>query len=650
MDVEAYSFSKLMTTDIAELEIPYFQRGYVWKEENWDKLWDTLENNNKSNFLGSIILKKIEGKIDKRTGRESFLIIDGQQRLTTLSILVKAAYDYISIKGSTQDQKKRCFNNALELLTDTDANESEKFSLLIKHSHKDQAAYKEVMNLNTEVNTSEEVLKRNLEILKNNYKSNKKKGIKKEKVVPLMIQCYSYFFNKINSPEKAINILTYLVDSNYKILVGIKLKNDDDDEQNIFDTLNSAGAKLFISDIIKNSIFQEIYDAYKKENGAKADNLAVVELYLKYWENKFEPANDKDKVLFWQEDLRPYNHLTQFLIAYAVIKGFFHSDKNRNILPKKFTETFGEVNQFSKMKDKLEEIEKYSDLYYDFKTLGNKYEQVYQANTNLDNIQKRLSLILNSLNISAFDAYILDLLYKNKYENIAIERDLCDLEKYIIITQIINSPTKEYETDNKKFLENNNALYEKAKQLRTEIYGSIEASQNSDINDDNKVLLGLKELDRQKSIKLATQLLFWLELNERNQESDGNGNNIYAKLDGLQLEHILPKKWQEHWPVEGEEHQLQRERAVHKFGNMTLLTAKINKNISNYAFNIKMKGSKDGKIKGIEKLGESSLLNKKHLINPYNENKLVVWDEAAIDDRTRKLTDLVLKLWDLPKN
>ena len=67
-----------------ELAVPFFQRHYVWKEENWQELLQSFQNTDTVPFLGSIILK------DKGWG--NFEIIDGQQRLTTITILAKALY------------------------------------------------------------------------------------------------------------------------------------------------------------------------------------------------------------------------------------------------------------------------------------------------------------------------------------------------------------------------------------------------------------------------------------------------------------------------------------------------------------------------------------------------------------------------------
>ena len=73
-------------------EIPFFQRRYVWEEENWKELLESLSDPNDCPFLGSIILKKNKDV----SGDLFWTVIDGQQRLTTLSILMRACYDELA--------------------------------------------------------------------------------------------------------------------------------------------------------------------------------------------------------------------------------------------------------------------------------------------------------------------------------------------------------------------------------------------------------------------------------------------------------------------------------------------------------------------------------------------------------------------------
>lgn len=75
--------------------IPVYQRNYDWKTENCKQLYDDLvkviKNNRKSHFLGSLV------SVYEPSGRNTeFLVIDGQQRLTTVSLLFLAMYNLIS--------------------------------------------------------------------------------------------------------------------------------------------------------------------------------------------------------------------------------------------------------------------------------------------------------------------------------------------------------------------------------------------------------------------------------------------------------------------------------------------------------------------------------------------------------------------------
>lgn len=95
MKAEAMSLTFLGNEGL--VRIPFFQRGYVWNIENWDDILIDLLDFNKSHFLGSLILKQLE----KQTGKpKEVLVIDGQQRLTTLSVLLRALYN--SFDAETQ--------------------------------------------------------------------------------------------------------------------------------------------------------------------------------------------------------------------------------------------------------------------------------------------------------------------------------------------------------------------------------------------------------------------------------------------------------------------------------------------------------------------------------------------------------------------
>ena len=95
MKVEAISINQVFLTNRV-LKIPFFQRGYVWGEANWQRFFDDVANvaslpdsdTPEKYFLGSIILKDA----GFRNGSQQFDVIDGQQRLTTIVMFMKALY------------------------------------------------------------------------------------------------------------------------------------------------------------------------------------------------------------------------------------------------------------------------------------------------------------------------------------------------------------------------------------------------------------------------------------------------------------------------------------------------------------------------------------------------------------------------------
>lgn len=72
------------------LEVPFFQRPYVWEKEHFDALIDSLDESPETTmpFFGSVILKEFGG-----ADSGQFLVIDGQQRCTTFSVMIRALLD-----------------------------------------------------------------------------------------------------------------------------------------------------------------------------------------------------------------------------------------------------------------------------------------------------------------------------------------------------------------------------------------------------------------------------------------------------------------------------------------------------------------------------------------------------------------------------
>ena len=77
--------------------IPFFQRGYVWDEIDWKRCLDDITKSveaNQPHFMGALIFKCLLGN-----SQESYSIIDGQQRLTTILMLLKVLAEKESVSS-----------------------------------------------------------------------------------------------------------------------------------------------------------------------------------------------------------------------------------------------------------------------------------------------------------------------------------------------------------------------------------------------------------------------------------------------------------------------------------------------------------------------------------------------------------------------
>ncbi len=218
------------------LEIPFFQRAYVWGDDQWERLLEDMENvssSNKPYFLGYVILKQQPTNTSHQVGDKRALI-DGQQRLTTLSIFFKV----LSLKTNDDYEFNRMFR--LRNL------------IAIQHNHNDIDAYEIVMNLS---------------------------GLENLTHSDNITKAYNYFKQNLKTEKVNINnILSNL------LFVGIDL-GENEDEQKIFDTINSLGVTLTTAELLKNYFF----------------NRTEIDLYNTNWKNVFE--KDDETKNYWDKEI-----------------------------------------------------------------------------------------------------------------------------------------------------------------------------------------------------------------------------------------------------------------------------------------------------------------------------------------------------------
>lgn len=604
--MEAHGQPLRFLCDEQILEIPFFQRAYVWNDDNWKDLLEDLLKTSGSHFLGSIILKRaksITGTADKA------IIIDGQQRLTTLSILIKALYD------SIYNKRAKLINDATEALFYTLKSSDSDYLLTINHSHNDRKQFEEVMGSVVDGEIKSPIL-------------SKLNEIKEDDPRLLIKRCYKFFYTQLMSisNEERIILWDNLFDKNNKILVVIDL-DDNDQEQKIFDTINSSGVRLTSTDIIKNALYQKLIELTK-------DSDKIAEYYKRTWAETFE--KDDSVVAYWNKEKsmgRLWRQNSELLLqTVAIIKGIFDVDKKHTIqqladLYKTEIEDYTEQQLY----DFIEEITKYANIYKEHIPDFNGKENFEYNNTEIEAVEQRVLHILDKNDISTFNPYIIYIFNTYEGQDKVIIEKLREIEKYVMTYLITKKPTKNFNKDCTTFINDKTG---------NEIKNRLKDFTNAELK---------AGIVSKVSNKLGAEILFWIELKRR----------LAPKYDtktlqfNYQLEHIMPQKWETNWSnvdyvdeqgnilQKNDDNKSRRYEKVYSLGNMTLLNGRLNASISNNNFQKKMEG--DGKKKGVIKYSSLSVTKDDLVESIYNKGKQ--WNEQVIHERENYLGNEVVELW-----
>lgn len=544
------------------LEIPFFQRSYVWGETQWQRFLEDMElvsTENKPYFLGSVILKQKLTSSDNQVG-DMRTLIDGQQRLTTLNIFFKVL--------SLETKKTPSFNRIFKLEND---------ELALCHNHNDIHAFQKVLNL-TEF---EDI-------------------VDKDNIS----QAYNFFkqytnFEKLDWHKILINV----------VFIGIDL-GIEEDEQQIFDTINSLGVRLTTAELLKNYFFDKDIEQYKE-----------------FWKSVFE--QDDETKEYWDLEITTGRTKRTFIDL------FFYSYLQIKIQEK-------DLNVNSKDKIEFSKVEK---LFESYKSLiGNyqlekidvlkeirEYAILFKANFNYDIINQeisseygieRINAIIFGLETSTLIPYVL---YAIK--NIDSETDINKLfefvESYIMRRIVVKATSKNYNqlfTDS--FISNKLLSKEKIQDYLSDNPNYIPNDEQVKNGFDNSVIVN----------KQAAGIIYMIESKVRDSPKEATrllGINKYS------LEHLMPKKWRNHWGEIDSEKEEHRDFKLKTLGNLAIITQSLNASIrdSNWETKQKGKNNKDGLKRysaGIETLYRF-----------FNGE----WNESKIEERAQFLYEQAIKIW-----
>jgi len=586
------------------LMIPLFQRPYVWgKEAQWEPLWDdiirmaealrpNLNSPPKPHFLGAIVLQQRNVSIQSVPHR---WVIDGQQRLTTLQIILDAVQACMESNGLLTPAGR--LRNLIENEEDYRHEDDDVFKLW--PTNRDREAYREVMGATPPIDYSSLAHKNERIVQAHKFFSASAREY---------LEADENKLQRANALEIALKQLLKLVVIDLDV---------DEDAQEIFETLNSRGVKLSAADLIKNFIFQRLED-----EGADSEQA-----YENYWA-RFETA-------FWETELssgrlkqpRTAVFLNQFLIArtgdVVTASDVFHKFKE-------YTLSCG-----------LSTI----DLLKSMHEIAKIYEVHVTNSQSLNNEISPVELFLyrtQALDVEVIKSLVIFLLDPSlpKIGADRIVKALTHIESWLVRRSLMRATSKGF---NRFIAQLISELLRGDRLMVDELIGSYLGSQNAESTywpDDRQLEEQLKDFRMYRSIPRSRtrMILEALEDDARGYTRDRSGSAEQRCVrDSLTLEHVMPQSWEQNWPLNNGEEAEERVRAVQYLGNLTLLTTKLNSRVSNGPWL-----GAGGKREALH--DQSSLLLNAAIETDFGD----VWTTESIRLRNKHLVERIIEVWPAP--
>lgn len=592
-----------------QYQIPPFQRPYVWTEEDqWDPLWkdivrvvegvlgtsEELEPA-KSHFLGAVVLKQLDTPSGDPLRRS---VIDGQQRLTTLQLLLDAAQRVVHEAGNEDEA---------ESLQELVLNGAARFQLTPKRfklwpSRVDRQAFEHSMD---DTKTPPPVL-----------------------LDARICKAHTFFQSAISEwlkqsssqQEQRLWLETLSAALQQRLqMVAIDL-SDSDDDQLIFETLNDRGTPLLQADLIKNYLFQEC-EALGADVDAWSDSY-----WLDFDEDWWRDQVAQGRLFRSRIDLFLQYWLTMRLQDDVPTDKVFAYFKDHS---SSFLADAGDAERF------LKELRRDADSFKDFAQLD--------ATTVIGKFYGR---VVEAFEFGVVIPLLLWLISDNHGVPLAqAERGLQAVESWAIRRALLRRTMKDA----------NNLVISILKKLHTDKANEAgdtivdflleQDAESRSWPTDKEVQHELPKVraygsikqPRLRSVMSAIELMMRTERHEK-----------VSLPDHLEIEHVMPRGWRDHWGngvVGNLELSTARDAVIHRIGNLTLVTKKLNIALSNRPWT-------DEAAAPIATTGVDAGMGKRSLLKKYSllllKEDVVdkdMWTEADIAQRGAKLTGLVVKIW-----
>lgn len=509
--------------------VPIYQRDYSWTEDNWEDLWaDILLVNEEEtvHYMGAIVLQSVENK--------EFAIIDGQQRLTTITLLALACIKKI---------KDLADNNI-----DKEANEERVRLLSTKFiGDKDPASLTHFSKLRLNENNNSffqsyiAVFREPTSIVLRTFKDSNK----------LLLKATKFFYEKINkyfeNQQKGEEIAKFLTDVIAEKLMFIQIIVEDElRAYTVFETLNSRGVGLTVTDLLKNYLF------------SLASNVDMPHIRAQW-----------DRIV----DTVGLDNFPVFLRHYWI-------SKNKLIRQEYLYKNIRlQIKNSSDLLALLEQLEANAVVYV---ALNNNSDDLWKENKHYKELKKRVK------ELELFQVKQCLPLLLISYEKLP---DIFDkIAKIVTVISFRQTVIGGYHGSkledeyNKVALKIANNEITNATQIANELK-SLYMSDTDFKNDFSTI-----SINTRRNKKLVRYILFELE-----NQTNNNGNTYDFEENPATIEHILPENAKEEWEQFFSKNVM--ENYVFRLGNYTLLEEGKNRDIGNKTFDIKKEIYKESAFK-----------------------------------------------------
>lgn len=560
------------------LEIPFYQRAYVWGVAEWERLLEDLRgmcDREEEYFLGSVILKDTTVKGSNEEGfAGKFVVVDGQQRLTTLIAMMKV----IALLNDDMETFDNYFITK---------NKKKGFTApSMRHNHKDRPSFEKVLALTK------------LEELEGDT------GV---------IGAYNYFKSNINKELAEAMDLGDMAELMAFVMITV---TNDEDEQQIFDTINSLGMRLTTAELLKNYFFSS----------------EDIELYRTNWEAVFEA--DGERRAYWDQEITTgrlkrslidifFDSLLQILVEDSGISVDATDKRSYEKVEKLFQSyrNFIEIKRYRSKRFVLDAIRPFAERFMEtFRP------DACDSAVDREPSINRINVVIFGLQHSTLIPYILYLRNRLGDDEETFNKMLGILEAFVMRRVVCRESTKNY---NRFF----NGLIREGIDTPEKLVKKVMAKDDSTTAyvDDESLRIAFHDERRLTSLQ-ARGILYLLETAVWPEGSSTTmlGFKTYS------LEHLMPKKWRNHWGALPGDDGEGRDKVLLTLGNLAVIPQKLNGSISDSAWGVKKAGNKRSKGLTLCAGGLPSM------VAPLASD---VWNEELIGERADVLFDYAKEVW-----